>query len=226
MTDLLAPLGADSFDWRRSLLALLLAFALGQVVALVYVATFRGLSYSRSTVHGLALGSVITCMLMLAVGSSIAAGIGLAGGLSAVRFRTSLRDPRDVMFVFAALGVGMASGAHAPAVAILGALVFCGGAFALHVLGFGARRQPDGLLRLALPAQGDAEVALGAILRGHCHSFALVTLREAAQGSLMEHAYQVSLLDPALRAPLVKAVQALPGARDVALLLQEPTLDL
>ena len=112
MIELLEPLNQGSyFDWRRAAVALLLAFGLGQAVALVYMATFRGLSYARSTVHGMAMGSVITCMLMLAVGSSIAAGIGVAGGLTAVRFRTTLRDPRDIIFVFAALAVGMACGA-------------------------------------------------------------------------------------------------------------------
>jgi hypothetical protein len=226
MTDLLLPLGTDAFDWRRSLLALLLAFALGQVVALVYVATFRGLSYARTTVHGLALGSVVTCMLMLAVGNSIAAGIGLAGGLSAVRFRTTLRDPRDIIFVFGALGVGMACGASAPGVAVLGTLVFSAGALLLHHSGYGTRRQPDGLLRFAVPTSPETETEILKILREHCRTFALVTLREAAHGAMMEHAYQVSLLDPELRAPLVKALQAISGARDVALLLQEPSLEL
>jgi hypothetical protein len=226
MTDLLSPLGTDAFDWQRSLLALLLAFALGQVVALVYIATFRGLSYARTTVHGLALGSVVTCMLMLAVGNSIAAGIGLAGGLSAVRFRTTLRDPRDIIFVFGALGVGMACGASAPGVAVLGTLVFSAGALLLHHSGYGTRRQPDGLLRFAVPTSPETENEILKILREHCRTFALVTLREAAHGAMMEYAYQVSLLDPELRAPLVKALQAIAGARDVALLLQEPSLEL
>ena len=59
-----------------------LAFLLAQIVSGVYILTFRGLSYSRSFVQGIPLGAVVTSMLMLAIGDSIAAGIGLAGGLS------------------------------------------------------------------------------------------------------------------------------------------------
>lgn len=216
----------DPFEWRQALVSLLLAFGLGQAIAMVYMATFRGLSYSRSTVHGMAMGSVITCMLMLAVGNSIAAGIGIAGGLSAIRFRTSLRDPRDIIYIFAALGVGMASGANAYGAAILGTAIFGLGFGLLHWTGYGSRRQPDGLLRFTSPAGPEAEEAIAKVLRSHCRSFALVTLREAAQGTIMEHAYQISVHAPDLRSPLVSSLKAIPGVQDVALLLQEPTLDL
>jgi hypothetical protein len=128
----------SAMDVRRAMVSLLLAFGLGQAVAIVYMATFRGLSYSRSSVHSMALGSVITCMLMLAVGSSIAAGIGVAVGLSAVRFRTTMRDPRDVMFVFAALGVGVACGLQAFGAALGGTAIFAVGTLLLHFTGWGS----------------------------------------------------------------------------------------
>lgn len=227
MIELFEPvITGNAFEWRKAVVALLLAFGLGQAIAGVYMATFRGLSYARTTVHGMAMGSVITCMLMLAVGTNIAAGIGVAGGLSVVRFRTTMRDPRDIIFVFAALGVGMATGLQAHGTAIAGTLVFGSGAMLLHSTGYGARRQPDGLLRFVAPSGQAAEEAIAKILRSHCRTFSLVTLREAAQGALMEHAYQISVRTPDLRSPLVTSLQAIPGMQDVALLLQEPTLDL
>jgi hypothetical protein len=216
----------SAMDVRRAMVSLLLAFGLGQAVAIVYMATFRGLSYSRSSVHSMALGSVITCMLMLAVGSSIAAGIGVAVGLSAVRFRTTMRDPRDVMFVFAALGVGVACGLQAFGAALGGTAIFAVGTLLLHFTGWGSRRQPDGLLRFTAPVGLEVEEALAKVLRAHCRTFSLVTLREAAQGTVMEHAYQLTVLAPELRSALVTKLQAIPGVQDVSLMLQEPTLDL
>ncbi|WP_437621371.1 DUF4956 domain-containing protein [Sorangium sp. So ce1151] len=216
----------SAVDLRRAVVSLLLAFGLGQAVAVVYMTTFRGLSYSRSAVQSMAMGSVITCMLMLSVGSSIAAGIGVAVGLSAVRFRTTMRDPRDIMFVFAALGVGVACGLQAIGAALIGTAVFGGGSLLLHFTNYGARRQPDGLLRFTVPARPEADEALTSVLRAHCRTFSLVTLREAAQGTVMEHAYQISVRAPELRAPLVSRLQAIPGVQDVSLMLQEPTLDL
>ena len=227
MNELLFPfVQQDVFVWRKALLALLLAFGLGQTIAGVYMVTFRGLSYSRGTVHSMAMGSVITCMLLLSVGTSIAAGIGIAAGLTAVRFRTTLRDPRDIIFVFAALAAGMACGAQAYGAAILGTLVFSVGNLVLHGAGFGARSQPDGLLRFVAPATADAEEAVARVLREHCRTFTLVTLRQAAQGKVMEHAYQITTSEPETRGALVSSLRAVPGVENVALLLQEPTLDL
>jgi uncharacterized membrane protein YhiD involved in acid resistance len=217
---------AGSVGWRESLVSILLAFGLTQAIAWSYMVTFRGLSYSRTVVQGMAMASIISCMLILAVGNSIAAGIGIAGGLSAIRFRTTLRDPRDVVFVFASLGSGIAAGAQAYAAAIAGTGVFIVAALALHGTSYGSQRQLDGLLRFTAPTGPDADEAIGKALRAHCKAFTLVTLREAAQGSAMEHAYQISIPDPDRRAPLVTALQAVPGVSDVTLLMQEPTLDL
>ena len=216
----------DIVDWRTAVVSILLAFALAQAVASVYMRTFRGLSYSRTLVQGMALASIVTCMLMLAIGNSIAAGIGIAGGLSIIRFRTTMRDPRDMVFVFTALAAGIASGLQAYAAAIAGTIVFLVAALALDLTAFGARRHFDGLVRFALPPDGDAQALVGQLLKKHCDSFVLVTLREAAQGKMIEHAYQISIPHPEARSALVASLQELSGVKDVTLLMQEPTLDL
>lgn len=216
----------QSFDFKRSIVALLLSFGLAQVVAGVYILTFRGLSYTRTVVHTMAIGALIPCMVMQAVGSNIAAGIGVVGGLALVRFRTTLRDPRDMLFIFAALGTGIACGAQAFGVAISGTLVFSLAALLLHYTSYGARREFDGLVRFTAETSANSEAGIVKALKSTCRSFALVTLREAAQGGATEHAYQVSLAAPELQTKLVQELQRLPGVSDVSLLLQEPTLDL
>ncbi|MEW5851260.1 MAG: DUF4956 domain-containing protein [Myxococcota bacterium] len=227
MMDWLGPLGrTDVVDWRSAALSLLLAFALTQAMAAVYLWTFRGLSYSRSFVHTLATVSIVACTLMLAIGNSVAAGIGVAAGLSLVRFRTSLRDPRDILFVFASLAAGVASGLQAYGAALLGTGIFLGAATLLHTISFGARFQSDGLVRFFAPKSPEAEQAVSEILRTHTRSFVLVTLRAAAQDQQMEHAYQISIPDPRRRGELVAALQSIEGVRDVSLLMQEPTLEL
>jgi uncharacterized membrane protein YhiD involved in acid resistance len=226
MFDWLALSGADPVEWREALFAVLLAFGLTQAVALVYVWTFRGLSYSRAAVQTMALVSILTCMLMLAAGSSIIAGIGIAGGISIVRFRTTMRDPRDVVFVFASVAIGIAAGAQAYSAALVCTAVFLAATLGLHAMSYGSQKHMDGLLRFTAAQGGSVEEAITLALRKHCRSFVLVTLREAAQGTVLEHAYQISIPDAENRAPLVAALQAVPGVEDVTLLLQEPTLDL
>ncbi len=208
-----------------TLIAIGLAFALAQLVSTVYIATFRGLSYSRSFVQGIPLGAIVTSMLMLAIGDSIAAGIGLAGGLSIVRFRTTMRDPRDMVFIFAGLGVGIACGLRAYPAAIGGTLMFCLATMLLFGIHYGARKQFDGLLRLVAPANPAAAEAISAALRKHTAHFVMVTMREAAQGDAFEHAYQVRIPNPDERPALLHAIDAIEGTTDVALHMQEPSLE-
>jgi hypothetical protein len=191
----------------------------------VYVWTFRGMSYSQGLVHAIILGSIIACMLMMAIGNSIAAGLGIAGGLAIVRFRTALRDPRDMMFVFAGLGTGIASGLGAHAAAICGTILFCLVVTLLTYSEFGSQRRFDGLLRFQLPVGAD-EAAINALLRQHTKFVALVTLREVVPGPGDGARLPGPPRRPKHRAELVRALEGVPGIQDVSLLLQEPTVEL
>ena len=57
--------------WQSAITSLILAFGLSQVVAMTYMASFRGMSYSRNFVQSIALGSIITCMLLLAIAGNV-----------------------------------------------------------------------------------------------------------------------------------------------------------
>lgn len=213
-----------ALSWQVAGAALLLAAGLAQAVAGVYMLTFRGLSYSRSFVQGIVLGAIVTCMLMLAIGDSIAAGIGLAGGLSIIRFRTTMRDPRDMVFIFAGLGAGIVCGLRAFPAAVGGTAVFCLAALALHLVSYGFRYPFDGILRFTSDA--DASDGVRDVLVQRAPGHVLVMLRAAGQGAHFEHAYQVRLGDPRAQQGLVHALQAVSGVRDVRLFLQDPTQEL
>jgi hypothetical protein len=218
-------LGGATMGGKSIALSLLLSFGLSQVVSVVYVWTFRGMSYTRSFVHAVSLGSIVAAMLMLAINNSIAAGLGIAGSLAIIRFRTAMRDPRDILFIFASLGAGIASGLQAYLVAMLGTGLFCLVVIMLNLTEFGSQRRFDGLLRFQVPAQADGQ-AIALVLRRHTRSFALVTLREGASGELMEHAYQVELPRSENRNLLVQDLRLFPGLGEISLMLQEPTVEL
>ncbi len=136
MFEELLPAGAvDAWTAATSL-----SFSLSQILAIAYLISTPGKQRSGFVV-GLALGSIVTCMVMMAIGSSISAGLGLAGGLSIIRFRTTLRDPRDLVFVFASLGMGLVCGVQAYAVAIVGTLGFVAAGAAM-TLAYGKPKTP------------------------------------------------------------------------------------
>lgn len=206
-------------------LSLLLAFGLAQLIGAVYVRTFKGMSYSRSFVQAVALGSIISCMLMLAINNSIAAGLGIAGSLAIIRFRTSMRDPRDMVFVFASMGAGIAAGLKAYMAAVFGTALFCAAVYMLAYTEFGSKQQFDGLLRFSIPRSTDGDLITN-ILRRYTRQFTLITLRNSAQEEVMEHAYQVEMKDQELRVQMVGDLEELPGLQEISLLMQEPTVEL
>lgn len=212
-------------SWQMILLTLLVSFVLCQLIAAVYSWTFRGLSYSRGFVISLALTGVVATLLMLAIGNNVARGLGLLGTLAIIRFRSTMRDVRDMMFVFSSLAVGIAVGVQAFLVAGLGSIAFC--LFTIHLTfsPFAGRRQFDGLLRLNLPADPRADEVLKHVLVQHCSTFVLVNLREVAQGGRLEHAYQVKLRDPSYQAHLLTSLRTVGGVSDVSLLMQDPALE-
>lgn len=214
--------GAVTFN--TAAMSLLLAFGLTQAVAATYIWTFRGMSYSRSFVQTVALGSIIAAMLMLAINNNIAAGLGIAGSLAIIRFRTAMRDPRDMIFVFASLGVGIAAGLRSFGPALMGTVLFIVAAVVLAGTEFGGQRYFDGLLRFTLASSADADSAADA-LRTHTRRFTLVTLRDVGQGDAVEHAYHVRFADDNGQTKLVGALQAVADVRDISLYLEEPTVE-
>jgi hypothetical protein len=225
LTDLEHHVGSG-VGWRAALAALLLAWVLGQGIAGTYTMTFRGLSYSRSLVQTLAVGSIVATMLMLAIGGSLARGVGIVGTLALIRFRTNLRDPLDMIFVFASFGAGIAAGTGNIAPGILGTVVFCAVVSLIRFSGFGAIRQADGVIRLRLPSGPEPDQEFRAALKRQCSRFALVTMREVTQGREVELVYQVTLREPGTEGALLQAVARIAGATAVALSMQETTVEL
>jgi uncharacterized membrane protein YhiD involved in acid resistance len=207
--------------------SLVLSFLLSTVFAAVYQSTFRGFTYSRSYIHTMVMGSMVTCMLIMAVGTNLARGMGILGTLSIIRFRTPVRDPRDAMFLFACLGVGIACGAGMPLVAAIGTFLISAVALLLHWAPFASRREYEGLLRFIIPAHDEkVQQDVQEILKRYCASFYLLGMRDAVQGDAVEYSYQVRLLDPAYQQDLVLALKNAGNVADPVLMLQRTTVEL
>ncbi|MCC6672924.1 MAG: DUF4956 domain-containing protein [Planctomycetes bacterium] len=205
---------------REFLVHLLLAFVLGQALAWVYVRTHRGTSYSRSIVHALVLLALIVTLVMLAIGDSLARAIGLFGALALVRFRTPVKDTRDTVFLFLAVGIGIAVGTSSLLLAVAGTIFALGIACYLDWTRFGEREISDSVLRLRMPSGPEPEGALREILGRYCRRFALLNARDSLTAGEMEFAYQLELRDIAATAGMVAAIRAIPGAGDVNLMMQ------
>jgi uncharacterized membrane protein YhiD involved in acid resistance len=108
------------------------AFVLASLIAITHRLTFLGESYPKNFFQALVLGAIVTAMVMMAVGDSLARGLGVFGAMAIIRFRTRIDDPRNVLFLFAALSSGLAVGVFGLAISFAGTVFFCLTAFILH----------------------------------------------------------------------------------------------
>lgn len=103
-------------------LALILAFGLGMFIFLVYKRTFSGVMYSSSFGVTLVALTMITTVVILAVTSNVVLSLGMVGALSIVRFRTAIKEPLDIAFLFWSIAVGIVLAAGLIPLAVAGSL--------------------------------------------------------------------------------------------------------
>lgn len=111
--------GVSIFD---TLTALLLAFCLGLFIFFVYKKTFSGIMYSSSFAVTLVALTMITTLVILAVTSNVVLSLGMVGALSIVRFRTAIKEPLDIAFLFWSIAVGIVLAAGLIPLAVIGSL--------------------------------------------------------------------------------------------------------
>ena len=105
------------------LLSLMAAILLALLLYFVYRKTYQGVVYSKNFNITLVLIAVITTMAMLAIGNNLALSLGMVGSLSIIRFRTAIKEPRDIAFLFWAICIGLCCGANMHIIALVGSLV-------------------------------------------------------------------------------------------------------
>ena len=104
-------------------LALVLAFGLGLFIFLVYKKTYQGVQYSASFGITLVSLTMITTVVILAVTSNVVLSLGMVGALSIVRFRTAIKEPLDIAFLFWSIAVGIVLAAGMIPLAVIGSVV-------------------------------------------------------------------------------------------------------
>ncbi len=205
--------------------AFLLTFVLGVVIAVLYVRTFQGLSYSVNFLHSLILSPILVAIAMQAIGDNMARGVGMIGAISLIRFRTDIKDTRDMFFIFASLTVGLAAGVHAYGIAIIGMVFFALTTWVLAKSPFSHGLQFDGLLRFNSVKDTDQQHELENRLQTLCKNYALISIREVAQGDRLDYAYQVKLKSGKTNQELVASLSEFSQIRGLNLMMQESIIE-
>ena len=104
-------------------LALILAFGIGLFIFFVYKKTYNGVMYSASFGTTLVALTMITTVVILAVTSNVVLSLGMVGALSIVRFRTAIKEPLDIAFLFWSIAVGIVLAAGMIPLAVIGSVI-------------------------------------------------------------------------------------------------------
>ncbi|MFI3201918.1 MAG: DUF4956 domain-containing protein [Eubacteriales bacterium] len=113
-------------------LALALSFGIGLFIFMIYKKAYSGVMYSSNFGVTLVALTMITTLVILAVTSNVVLSLGMVGALSIVRFRTAIKDPLDIAFLFWSIGSGIVLAAGMIPMAVFGS-IFIGVVFLIFV---------------------------------------------------------------------------------------------
>lgn len=198
-----------SFSALDMAIAMGLAFIVGLFIFFIYKKTYTGVMYSAGFGISLIAMTLITTLIILAVTSNIILSLGMVGALSIVRFRTAIKEPLDIAFLFWSIAAGIVLGAGLLPLAILGSL-FIGVILVLFV----NQKSVDSPYILVISSEGEQqedEILKQITQNVKKHSIKSKTISDSG----MEFTLEVRLKESSTK--FVGAIKAIPGVRSAAL---------
>ena len=171
------------------IIALSLAFCVGLFIFFIYKKTYQGVMFSSSFGVTLVALTMITTLVILAVTSNVVLSLGMVGALSIVRFRTAIKEPLDIAFLFWAIAAGIVLAAGLIPLAVFGSVLI-----GIILLIFVNRKSASNPYIVVLRCDdAESEKAASACLAGHTKR--CVVKSKTAQKGLIELNCEIRLKD-------------------------------
>lgn len=210
-------------DTFRILFSLVVSIVFGLLISQIYKRTHRGMNYELSFMSTLVLLAPIVTLVMLFIRGDLVLSLGLIGSLSIIRFRTPVKDTRDMIFLFWTIAVGLGAGTYNWMTVILANAVIIPLVLFLHLLRYGRSDQAD----FILVCTGEAECPLEALrsVIGRAVTDAAIRSHEV-DGQAWETVFELRGIPASGNLPetLVRDCRAIDGVKGISLLA--PKLDL
>lgn len=204
---------------------LVAAFILSLVAAVTYRATHRGLSYSQSFTVSLILIGVLVSGIMMVIGSNIALALGAFGTLSLIRFRSAIKDPKDIAFILLVVAIGMSTGSRnfgiALAVTVVASLII----YILAKTNFGSIRRYDYILNFTAQSGLFSNDQLKALFDRHLKYSSLLNVSSREGGKTLDYTFNIKFITDQDNARLVEAIGVLSGVSNVQILSSQNDIE-
>lgn len=149
MTEIIDLLLLDSSVLIRFIFSMILAILLGLGIAFVYKLTHKGLNYESSFLTTLALLALIVTLVMLFIQGNLVLSLGLVGSLSIIRFRTPIKDARDMVFLFWTIATGLGIGTYNWSLTIIATVILAVLMLVFYKLRYGRKVHNEYILMIS-----------------------------------------------------------------------------
>lgn len=197
------------------------ALCCGLFIAYIYRKSYRGAGYSSAFVSSMIILTMITAIVIMVIGNNLARAFGLVGAMSIIRFRTAVKDTQDIVFIFFALAIGMASGVGYYKIAVFGS-VFVGIIIMLLAKSnITSTRQDDYLLQFSFQPNGEPSPPYIPILEKYCRRHNIINVKTIEDQNLMELSYYVKLKKKEKNPEFISALNDTAGVKNINLFFDE-----
>jgi len=207
------------YSTQTILFNLIFSFLLSLVIAVVYQKTHKGLSYSQAFVFTLILIGISVCSMIMVVGNNIAAAFGAFGVFSLIRFRTPVKEVRDLAYIFWVSASSAAVATNNHFIAIVTIILVSVVIFLLNKINFGAIRKYDYVLTFNVKVDNRfKQNAYRAIFDEYLKNYELLNINTLRGGKLMELSFSLRFFDENQRGEFVKKMDEVEGVSEINLI--------
>jgi len=187
-------------------LGMIISFIIGMYIYWIYKKSYRGVVYSYNYNVSFVLMTMITSLIIMTISTNIVLSLGMVGALSIVRFRTAVKDPMDIVYMFWAISTGIATGAKMYPLALGGSL------FISLVIIFLSRKKLSGQSYLFIIRHEEEAIN---DLRVETKKMKMVLKSKTIRKGYTEVTYEVVLKDD--NTAFVQRISEINGVSDVSL---------
>jgi uncharacterized membrane protein YhiD involved in acid resistance len=144
--DIITRISLSGRDLFNVVFSLVLAVIIGLIISQVYKRTQRGMNHEITFMSSLVVLPPIVALIMLFIEGDIIVSLGLIGSLSIIRFRTAIKDTRDMVFVFWSVAIGLGAGTYNWTIVVIGSIIILAVIFFLFIVKYGKSQNLDYIL--------------------------------------------------------------------------------
>lgn len=206
-----------TFSTIDLLIALGLGFLLGLGMAFVYRVTHRGLTYERSFLVTLAMIPPIVALVMMFIGSNLALSLGMVGALSIIRFRTVIKDSRDMVFLFWAIAVGLGCGTQNWMASLIASAFIAAVLNLIYWMRYGEKQQSDFVVVINGTGK-QVEASIFDVMSRHAKNVAIRSMEVNPDGWEVVLEVRLDGTESGLPNRLLQAIRDIPTVNQTSLL--------